>query len=266
MSAYYDQKKIDLERLRQACHEDVKRKLSFIETKQTELKADIGELKSSEKTHDAVAEFVIQAMKSLEELQKSTAARALGWGQELNLTKEGVDLMAEATRTEKIFQKIRDGLDAEQQVVEEVEDSLTKLGRMTLTMPVEVVTIDDAEQEGEKEKEPALGSMGPGKSKSKEMSSPSALVKRPETKKAPFPPSGKLAVKKEQKEEKIKTPEQKKMPKAPAKEKKSEEAKKQKKEHSSPLVRRGQVGTQVEPGFSSNSCYSWVSNLGSRVG
>ena len=150
---------------------------------------------------------MIQAMKSLEDLQKSNAAKTLSWGQELKLTKEGLDLMPEETRPEKIFSNLSSTLDAEKQDVE----SLLELGRMTVRVPSEVVMIDDAEA--------TSGSAEPEASKPKEMMPP---PKKPETKKAPFPPGGKPAIKKEKekKEEKIKMPEQKKMPKAPAAEEK----------------------------------------------
>ena len=49
--------------------EEVSKKLSFIETKQIELKAEQNTFKRSEKTHDAVATFVIEAMEMLQKIK-----------------------------------------------------------------------------------------------------------------------------------------------------------------------------------------------------
>ena len=52
---------------------------------------------------------MVQAMKSLQELQKSHAAKTLGWGQEMVLTQEGVGLLSVQTRSEKILTEQRFG-------------------------------------------------------------------------------------------------------------------------------------------------------------
>ena len=106
-------------------------------------------------------------------------------------------------------------MDAEKQVVEEVEKSLLELGRMTVRVRSDMVMIDGAEVASGSAEEAAAA-------KPKEMIPP---PKKPATKKAPFPPPGrKPAIKKEKekKEETIRLPEQKKMPKAPAPEEKKD--------------------------------------------
>ena len=99
-------------------------------------------------------------METLQKMNGSEPAKVLGWGQELDLTKDGVDMMAQPTRTEAIFSKLSANLDLGEPAIAEVENALKEIGQVTTRSPVEVVAIDDAEK-GEEEKEKAPVSVEP---------------------------------------------------------------------------------------------------------
>ena len=91
----------------------MQRKLNFIESRQTELTAEVTSLKKIERAHEAVESFVLKAMEGLKEVQKSQAAKILNWSTSLNLTREGGKISAPSL-TERMYARLVEVLEKDE--------------------------------------------------------------------------------------------------------------------------------------------------------
>ena len=83
-------------------------------------------MKKAEGFHEAIEEFVVATFRAMKSAQESAEAKLLDWRQSLDLSRGGIDKLAEATRSESVFDKLMEQVELNQpvvlQVAIEVED------------------------------------------------------------------------------------------------------------------------------------------------
>ena len=127
-------------------------------SQKNEITAETTEMTKAEGFHDAIEEFVVVAFRAMKSAQDSAEAKLLDWNQSLDLSRGGIDKLAEGTRSESVFAKLMEQVELNQPVVFEVNEALAGLPAKQVAIEVE----DEEEKiEGEKKKKTEAQKMLP---------------------------------------------------------------------------------------------------------